>query len=357
VGAALVYSRSHPAAASSWVPADDSEVLEILPTGSSAPRTRAIATLREQLRAHPDDRAVAVQLARLQIEESRARSDPRPLGHAQAALAPWWTRPDAPDEVILLRATIRQGQRDFDGARADLDRLLARSPGDEQAWLARASIDMVTGKYEQASVACDKLVERVARTVCGARLASLTGQARKGYADLAALEGESAWIESTRAEIAQRTGDDAAAKRHFEKALALEPTDGHVLGLYADLLLDLGREAEVVTLLSDKQDNDALLVRLALATRSEAHRRALRERFDASRARGDVMHRREQARFLLHLEGNHEKALELARAGWQVQKEPADARILLECGGKEPLELFKRYEEPRLVALMKRVAP
>ena len=42
------------------------------------------------------------------------------------------------------------------------------------------------------------------------------------------------------------------------------------------------------------------------------------------------MHIREEARFTLHLLNDPNKALQLAQENWQVQKEPADARILLE---------------------------
>jgi hypothetical protein len=57
----------------------------------------------------------------------------------------------------------------------------------------------------------------------------------------------------------------------------------------------------------------------------------LRDRFAASRLRGDLVHLREEARFTLHLLAAPEAALEFALGNWQVQKEPADVRILLEC--------------------------
>ena len=57
----------------------------------------------------------------------------------------------------------------------------------------------------------------------------------------------------------------------------------------------------------------------------------LRARFDASHARGDTVHRREEARFALSVEGNAVTALELAKANWDVQKEPWDVRVYLEA--------------------------
>ena len=52
--------------------------------------------------------------------------------------------------------------------------------------------------------------------------------------------------------------------------------------------------------------------------------------FAASRERGTNVHAREEARFTLVLLGNPQQALRLAQMNWKVQREPADARILLE---------------------------
>jgi len=64
---------------------------------------------------------------------------------------------------------------------------------------------------------------------------------------------------------------------------------------------------------------------------AEAAAATLRARFDASRARGDNVHRREEARFRLHLEEDPKLALRLARENWAVQREPTDLRILAEA--------------------------
>ena len=82
--------------------------------------------------------------------------------------------------------------------------------------------------------------------------------------------------------------------------------------------------------------NDALLLRLALAEkalperRSEfaIHRQQLADRFAAARQRGDTLHLREEARFRLDVEDDPKAAVTLALANWNVQREPADLRIL-----------------------------
>jgi hypothetical protein len=95
----------------------------------------------------------------------------------------------------------------------------------------------------------------------------------------------------------------------------------------------------VVALLRGHHRNDALLLRHALALRAlgrhdelAAARAELQARFDAAALRGDTVHLREQARFTLHVLGDARGALALARRNWQVQKELADTRILLEAG-------------------------
>ncbi|HEY5862291.1 MAG TPA: hypothetical protein VIX61_04330, partial [Casimicrobiaceae bacterium] len=130
----------------------------------------------------------------------------------------------------------------------------------------------------------------------------------------------------------------AAAERHFRAALVLDPGDGYLKGAYADFLLDTGRPREVLPLLADDAKNDGLLLRMLLAEQQLAdqrdaflvHRAEMAARFAAARRRGDSLHRREEARFLLAVEGDAAGALALARDNWNVQREPADLRILVD---------------------------
>ena len=139
------------------------------------------------------------------------------------------------------------------------------------------------------------------------------------------------------AEMATRAAMVPEAEAHFRAALALDPADYYVLGAYADYLLDNGRPKEVLALLPDKIAADPLLLRYALALQAEhskevpAHVEQLRDRFAASRLRGDRVHLREDARFTLHLLNAPQEALKLAQENWRVQKEPADIRLLLEA--------------------------
>jgi hypothetical protein len=106
---------------------------------------------------------------------------------------------------------------------------------------------------------------------------------------------------------------------------------------YADFLLDRGRAGEVLSLLKDQTRADVLLLRLAIASkvtndpRRDAFARDLAARFDAARARGDSSHEKEESRFALAVQGQAERALQLALANYRKQREVADARIVLEA--------------------------
>jgi hypothetical protein len=80
-----------------------------------------------------------------------------------------------------------------------------------------------------------------------------------------------------------------------------------------------------------------LLLRLVLAeTRlnapgADAHAGILVARYEAAQLRGDTVHQQEEARFRLQVYHDEKNALVLARENWKVQKEPRDARVLLEA--------------------------
>ena len=336
------------ACAKPYLPADDAVVLERLPEKGD-PALRDLKRMRAVLAATPNNLDVAAAVARRAIEASRATGDPRFLGQAQAALAPWWMASDAPAVVVLLRATIRQSQHDFDGALADLDRLLKGNPRAAQARLTRATVLTVVGRYAEAQADCNALASLAPPLVVAGCLApptSLSGDADRAYAELLRVlarpgtdAGTIEWALTLAAEIALRRGDAVAAEQHFRAALALDPNDAYLKGAYADFLLDAKRPREVLPLVGDDIKNDALLLRRVLAEQQlpdqrdtfAAHRSDMAARFDAARRRGDSLHRREEARFRLTVEGDAAGALALARANWNVQREPADLRILIDA--------------------------
>src|SRR6478672_11191814 len=129
-----------------FVPDSDSVVLERLPEKGD-PALAELKRMRAALASNPRDLDIAVPVVRKALEAARTLGDPRFLGQAQAALAPWWTGEDVPPAALLLRATLKQSQHDFAGSLADLDRLLIAQPTLAQARLTRATVLGVVGRY------------------------------------------------------------------------------------------------------------------------------------------------------------------------------------------------------------------
>jgi Flp pilus assembly protein TadD len=336
--------RSEP-----FLPRDGGQVLETLRSTAFDPADHEIRALRAQLTANPTNLTLACQCARRCIERSRSEADPRYLGRAQAALAPWWDLSTPPVDALVLRATIKQSQHDFTNALADLALANHLAPRNAQVWLTRATILTVLGDYAGARKAClplAQLAPGIIALTAAANVTSLNGEAERSCALLQrTLDGntsasvdEKIWSLTVLAEALERLGHLQEAEADYKKALALGQRDPYLLGAYADLLLDQGRAKEVADLLKNENRADGLLLRLALAESAlvprpadcDAHIAALKARFEAGHLRGDFVHQREEARFELRLLGQSGEALRLAQANWQVQHEPADLRILLE---------------------------
>ena len=139
------------------------------------------------------------------------------------------------------------------------------------------------------------------------------------------------------ADIAARLNKTIDAEKHFSEAAGIENQNVYLFAAYADFLLDQRQPQKVLALLQDKNRVDALFLRIALAKKQMADHELdqaideLEARFAASRLRGENLHQGDEARFALHLLNKPEDALRLATANWQAQREPKDARILLEA--------------------------
>jgi tetratricopeptide (TPR) repeat protein len=275
--------------AAPFVPNSDSEVVERLPTrwGSSEQR-RGEQQARLRLRTDPMQLSLALPLARDAIERARRLGDPRELGQAQAALAPWWGQPSPPPSVRLMRATVLQSQHQFDAALADLDALVNKSPTAAaadvspsvraQAELTRSAVLQVLGRWPEAEAGCARLASdryaalgpavHTSAKACLAELASLQGkapQARRLLADLSRQHSNpqdpqtQAWLFLLRAELAERQGASQEAQALYRQALGQGAAQASVYTLvaYADWLLAHGREREVPSLLAGREEAEA----------------------------------------------------------------------------------------------------
>lgn len=338
--AALAAPPRDAAAASTYTPPSASTVVARVPE-----RSPEELSARRTLAASPGRVEPAVELARANLARYRSLSDPRFLGRAQAALAPWWGLAEPPHDVLLLRAAIRQSIHDFDGARADLDRAVATRPADAQAHLARAVVAAVTADYARARESCaavEPLAGPLVHAACVAPLDAIAGRTDEAYARLSrALAGArdaapaiTGWARTALAELALVRGDTDAAIGQLRAALELDAADVHARDLLADAQLLAGRPDEAAQLLAGQDAIDSHLVRRAIAERAlrgadaDQLAAAMRERIAAAAARGDRTHAREEAMFALSIEGDTASALRLAQESWGARKGLADARLL-----------------------------
>jgi tetratricopeptide (TPR) repeat protein len=342
-GALTIASFAAPnraaAAAKTYVPRDASAVVARVP----ARDPREVAE-RAALSASPDRVELAVELAHADIQRARSLQDPRYLGRAQATLGRWWKLAEPPPDVLLLRATIEQSLHDFGAARTDLDHLIALRPDDAQAQLTRAVVATVTADYPAARASCAAIARTtppVVAAACQAPLDALAGHADEAYRSLAAALAGSrpdpavrGWALSTLAELAIQRGDEATAADHLNEALELDPDDAYARAALADVMLERGDAPGVSALLAGYEQIDNLLVRRAIAEHrahgpeAAALAQRMHERIAAAAERGDRVHMREEAMFVLAVDGDARRALALALANWNVQKELADARLL-----------------------------
>jgi tetratricopeptide (TPR) repeat protein len=330
-------------AGAAYRPRSADEIVLTLSAARAAEATEARA-LRARLREAAGDVETALRLARAEIERSRESGDQRPLGRAEALLAAFAKTPSAP--VLVLRATIAQARHQFTAALADLDAALKLDASDPQAHLTRASLLGVLGRYAEARESCAPLAQLAPAFVvllCRANLDVYTAQRP---AALTALQqalsgthtpGQRAWVLSVLCEQAFWSAELDPAARYCRSALMYDAGDRYTRALYADVLLQQGAFDDVLTLVPEDSEDDALLLRRALALLSRSREaaagvvQALRQRFAQSRDRGDRVHQREEARLLLALGDEPARVLQLAREGFAAQREPWDLRLLIEA--------------------------
>lgn len=318
-------------------PGSDDEVLEVLP---AVTRSRPALMALPASVSRPADIAAAAQQARAAIAVARQAGDTRYWGRAQAALAPWWDRADAPADIAVLQATVQQGRHEFAASRKVLTAALARSPQHAQGWLNLAALDRLSARYADSLVACEA-VERAQQPLyaaaCRLETQSLQGQHQAAAQGLQALLDQSteasqrSWLWSLLAEFHERSGKDAAAADAYVRSLGFAP-DLYTAIAYSDLLLRTGKTAQALQVLAPLPETDAVLVRQAVAwrrlgdTRWTATRSVLQERVAALRRRGDdpALHARELALAALWLDDDPPRALALARSNLLLQREPLD---------------------------------
>ena len=329
------------------VPTDAAEVLERLamrPTDASA---RTLAQLRAAVRLaakeSPADPAAATRLAEHYFDLAMASGDPRYVGYADAVIKPFSEAKSA--ALLVMRGQLKQYRHHFQEALNDFDAALKLDPQLASANAWRGAIFLVQAKYPEAQKECAALRALGSDNLyggCQGLALAYNGQMDAGFSllkhtlEATQVAGNRLWLLTRMAEVATWRGQVKDAENYYVQALALKLDDGYLLAAWADFLLDQNRPAEVVKWLAKWDTSDGLLLRLALAETqlklkaATAHVQTLDDRFAAAKLRGDTTHLAEEARFQLQLRGNASAASRLASANYAIQREPRDARVLLE---------------------------
>lgn len=347
LAASLAASLTVSAWAAPLQPANDDVVVEVLPTlgGFAAEQKR----LRRALAAQPRDADTALALSRSTLERARHDGDARLAGQALGVLSAWEGDANAPVEIRLQRATLRQYLHEFDASVAELQALLRVAPRHPQALLTLATVFRVQGRYAESDAACLRLVDAgqaLYARACSAENQALRGDFDASRRELAALleaQPGSAfwvtWIRTTLGELEARAGRPAEAVAQLEAALKATPGDSYARFTLADVLIDAKRWDEARTLLGNapiEAESEALLLRRAIVAQATASadaaptRQLMADRYAQSALRPEAVpvHARERSRFALEVEGDAPRALSLARSNLQTQREPVDFVVM-----------------------------
>lgn len=269
LGAALALCVLNVATAAPYVPASPSQVVAELAPGAR----HSNAATRDLARSRLD---VALPMAQFYISRARATGDLRFLGYAEAILAPWLERRPVAVPVLVLHATVLQSRHAFAPALTELDRALELDPANAQAWLTRATVLRVLGRYAEALDSCVHLAgvaDPAITSLCSEGIRGLSGHLHSAYAAVSALPQQSlppeaqAWRYSELGEMAARLGDDAAAEHWLRAGLQVAPEDFYLRAACADVLLRQGRAAETLELLTGFESMEPMLLRIAIAHR------------------------------------------------------------------------------------------
>jgi tetratricopeptide (TPR) repeat protein len=306
------------------------QVVERFPAGFS----RRAANLRAAANARIPEHEAA-RLAQEYLQQGKRWGDAQSINLGTVLLEPIQARSNLGAEGLLTLAGLRSYQHDFAGALTLLDRAILHVEFRNEALLQKVSILITLGRYNGARTvftANPPLLGTSRGTTLLALIASLTGRLESSYALLqrnletggSLSTGEASWTYGILAEMAERLGNIAAAETHYRTGLQAGP-DIYLSNAWLDFLLGQKRFAEVGTFITSSPLREKLLLRKVIAAPTAEDLKALRSQLSQPSE-----HQRERSLFLLKVEAEPARALECALENWSIQKEPVDARLVLE---------------------------
>ena len=359
----------------------DYVVLKVPASASNDP----IARLERQRARDTGDEALAAELAQLYLTRARTEREQRYFARAEALVRPWASRQDAHAATLRVQADILQNRHDFSSAVTLLDRAIALDPRDASARLMRASVKMVNGHATDARADCAGVLaagESMAGTICLAQVIGATGGLARADAllktlvsrdelalaagpsaqpaatslrgaPLAAANSVRAWALWLLADFADRAGDARSAEMQLRAALEASPQHEGIRSALSDLLLSRGAYREALNLVDLPTPSIGLLARRARAqqllrdpalgdTRSQ-----IDDLVTLASRRGDPPHLREEALIALDVDHDAARALDLAKANFDTQRETIDIRLLVRaataCGDSAVLRTVSQW--------------
>lgn len=371
-----------PAAAWSQTRFQPQESTVLLKTESNQTEVRRLREALEHWRLNPQNIDTATDSARAAILAAIRQGDLRWLGNAKAMLKPWWEQQRLPSETLFIRALIRQGAHDFEGALNDLDAAIAKDPQQPEFWSWRFAIYMVRAEIAKARKECSAIGShfgRMEQEGCNAVLLYRTGSPKSAIIALDRLFGDpnyqgqhaQEWLAFHRGEALRVAGDRSGARRVWESHLKTGSA-GHGLRVaLIDLLNRDGKYAEAWRLNNQTPRSDALLVaaiQSAQGLKNGQERSLIAEleqRLRQQEARGDSIHERPIIKYQLMIKRDATTALKMAQAAWKTEREPADALLFAEAaiqsGSPEQASALLQwqsetgYRDPDLDRLMMKI--
>lgn len=319
----------------SWrTPGSDEEIVYRIPVALRGSLGASVAV----------DSTTAMAQAKSALEAFSATTNPRFLGDARSALNHVEeTERDA--AFFLYRASYYQSLHEFAAAEADIQRGLSLQPDSYSLRLMQFNLAFVQGNYDRAAEACQALAalkSDLYSASCQQQLVAAQGKALQAYTALKADFSRALltadpqarhWASSTLADIAERAALPEEAESLWRVTLQGQEEDIYTRSRLCQLLLLQGRDREVLLLTEEYLQIDDLAVSHGMALKAlnrDATKitDALSLRFDEALWRGEILHKRAYAQFLLSLAGEPKRALEMAERNWQTQREWPDQRLL-----------------------------
>ena len=363
-GVALAASVAQAGEVGRFRPATpDYVVLRVPASASNDP----IAILERRHAQEPANESLASELAQLYLTRARAERELRYFARAEALVQPWAASETARASTLKVQADVLQYRHDFSGALELLDRAVALDPRDAGARLMRASVKLVQGRAADARPDCARVLaggESATGTICLAQVIGATGGLQRadellkslllrdqgppgagtssvlGLATPTRPEGMlspsvRAWALWLLADFSDRSGDPHAAEMSLRAAVEAAPENEGIRSALGDLLLARGAHREALAMVDLRAPSVGLLARRARAeqllrdpalveTSSQIH-----DLLTLSSRRGDRPHLREEALIALDVEHDAARALDLAKANFETQRETIDVRLLV----------------------------